>query len=182
MGHRAPGPQRHSDGGLRILDVLTPSQTVGPFFSFALPFEGGERAVNGDAPGAVRIEGQLLDGGGEPVPDGLLELWAGEQFARSRTDPEGAFHFVLHKPAPPSRPADITEAPYFNVTVFARGLLKHLLTRLYFPDEEAANATDPVLQFVEPARRHTLVARRDGGVLRFDVHLQGEEETVFFAV
>ena len=73
-------------------------------------------------------------------------------------------------------------APHLEVAVFARGLLRHLLTRIYFPDEEAANAADPALQAVEPERRHTLVARDDNGVLRFDVRLQGEEETVFFAL
>jgi protocatechuate 3,4-dioxygenase alpha subunit len=163
-------------------DVLTPSQTVGPFFSFALPFAGGERTTSGDAPDAIRIEGQLIDGAGAPVPDGLLELWQEEQFARGRTDLEGAFHFIVSKPGPPAGPDGSTQAPHLYVTVFARGLLRHLTTRLYFPDEEAANAADPVLQAVDPARRHTLVARSEGGVLRFDVHLQGEEETVFFAV
>ena len=156
----------------------TPSQTVGPFFGFALPFAGDDRAVDPDAAGAVRIEGQLLDGAGQPVPDGLLEAWQGDQFARCGTDPEGMFHFVVRKPAPGSD----GHAPHLEVTVFARGLLRHLATRMYFPDEEAANAADPALLAVEPDRRHTLVARDDGGVLRFDVRLQGDEETVFFAV
>jgi len=156
----------------------TPSQTVGPFFSFALPFAGDAEAVEPGAPGAVRIEGQLIDGAGDPVPDGLLEAWEGDQFARCGTDPEGTFHFVVRKPAP----GPDGHAPHLTVVVFARGLLRHLTTRVYFPDEEAANAGDPALQAVEPERRHTLIAHDDGGVLRFDVRLQGEEETVFFAV
>jgi protocatechuate 3,4-dioxygenase alpha subunit len=161
----------------------TPSQTVGPFFGFALPFAGQERAVEPGDPGGVRIEGRLLDGAGDPVPDGLLELWQGEQFARCRTDPEGAFWAIVHKPLPLPGPGGRVQAPHLNVTVFARGLLRHLATRVYFPDEEAANAADPVLELVEPGRRASLVAHeKGGGVLRFDVRLQGEGETVFFAL
>jgi protocatechuate 3,4-dioxygenase, alpha subunit len=156
---------------------VTPSQTVGPFFGFALPFRGQEAAVDPASPGALRIEGVLLDGEGQPVPDGLLELWHGDQFARCPTDPEGAFHAVVRKPA-----GEGGQAPHLHVLVLARGLLKPVVTRLYFPDEAAANAADPVLALVEPERRATLVARDEGGVLRFDVRLQGEGETVFFAV
>ena len=163
-------------------EVPTPSQTAGPFFGFALPFADGEQAADGAVPDSVRIQGQLLDGAGEPVPDGLLEVWQADQFARSRTDSEGAFHFVVRKPPAIPGPNGAVQAPHLNLLVFARGLLKHLVTRLYFPDEAAANAADPVLQQVDPDRRHTLIARADGDALRFDVHLQGESETVFFAV
>ena len=149
----------------------TPSQTVGPFFGFALPFEGGPNVEGG----TIRIEGQLLDGAGGPVPDGLLEAWQGDQFARCGTDAEGVFHFTVAKPAAPP-----DEAPHLNLIVHARGLLRHLVTRVYFPDEEESNAADPVLQKVDPGRRPTLVARKDGNVLRFDVRLQGDGETVFF--
>ena len=159
--------------------VPTPSQTVGPFFGFALPFPGDAGAAAGDE--ALRIEGQLLDGEGAPVVDGLLEVWQGDQFARCRTDAEGAYHFTVHKPSPTPESDGIPRASHLNVFVFARGLLRHLVTRIYFPDEEAANAADPVLSRVDPGRRATLVARRDGAVLRFDVHLQGADETVFFA-
>lgn len=157
--------------------VPTPSQTVGPFFGFSLPFAGDADAAGGEG---VRIEGQLLDGAGEPVPDGLVEAWSGDQFARCRTDSEGAFHFTLTKPS-----ADVrvpTDAPHLEVTVFSRGLLRHLATRIYFPDEEAANAADRILSQVEPDRRTTLIARADGPVLRFDIRLQGDHETVFFGV
>jgi protocatechuate 3,4-dioxygenase, alpha subunit len=177
----------------------TPSQTVGPFFGYALPFDGGHDAAGGQP--AVRIEGQLLDGAGEPVPDGLVEMWSGQQFARCRTDAEGVFHFNVAKPARGSTPAD--EAPHLDLTIFARGLLRHLATRLYFPDEEPANASDRTLNLIDPARRHTLIAHAEGGApgpgfarpapqggsppsnetaLRFDIRLQGESETVFFAL
>jgi len=140
----------------------TPSQTVGPFFGFALPFEGDAVAE----PDAIRVEGQLLDGAGEPVSDALLEASQGGQFARCRTDGEGVFHFVIARPG----------AGFLDIALFARGLLRHLNTRMYFPD-----ASDRMLSAVDPARRHTVVARREGGVLRFDIRLQGEDETVFFA-
>ncbi|HYS96885.1 MAG TPA: protocatechuate 3,4-dioxygenase subunit alpha [Candidatus Dormibacteraeota bacterium] len=140
----------------------TPSQTVGPFFGFALPFEGDAVAE----PDAIRVEGQLLDGAGEPVSDALLEASQGGQFARCRTDGEGAFHFVIAKP----------DAGFLDIALFARGLLRHLNTRMYFPD-----AGDSVPSVVDSARRHTLVARREGEVLRFDIRLQGQDETVFFA-
>jgi protocatechuate 3,4-dioxygenase alpha subunit len=154
----------------------TPSQTVGPFFGFALPFPGDtEAAPAGMA--VVRLEGQLLDGEGQPVADGLLEVWAGEQFARCRTDVEGAFHFRVAKPA-----ARHGHAPHLELTVMARGLLRQLATRVYFPDEEVANRSDPALAAVLPERRGTLIARRSGEALAFDVHLQGPEETVFFAL
>jgi protocatechuate 3,4-dioxygenase, alpha subunit len=139
----------------------TPSQTVGPFFGFALPFD-----ADSDAGGDERIEGRVLDGAGQPVSDALLELSQGEQFARCRTDAEGAFHFSLRRP----------DEGFVDVTVFARGLLRHLQTRIYFPDAEGS-----VPPGIDSVRRHTLVARRDGAVLHHDIHLQGEHETVFFA-
>ena len=156
--------------------VPTPSQTIGPFFGFALPFEGSVEAGPANAEGAIRIEGQLLDGAGDPVPDGLIEIWAGDDFARCRTDPEGAYHVGVRKPAavPP-------HAPHLNLTVFARGLLRQLASRVYFP-QEPANAADPALARVEPVRRGTLIARRDGEVFHFDIRLQGEDETVFFGL
>jgi protocatechuate 3,4-dioxygenase, alpha subunit len=163
-------------GGRR---VPTPSQTVGPFFGFALPFPGDAGPAAGGK--ALRIEGQLLDGEGAPVADGLLEVWQGDQFARCRTDAEGAYHFTVYKPSPMAGSEGIPSASHLNVFVFARGLLRHLVTRIYFPDEETANEADPVLARVDSGRRATLVARRGGAVLRFDVHLQGPNETVFFA-
>jgi protocatechuate 3,4-dioxygenase alpha subunit len=176
----------------------TPSQTVGPFFGFALPYSGDHEVVPPGTPGAVRVEGQVIDGGGEPVPDALVEVWqAGPDgvyaapnagngfggFGRCRTDAEGAFRFVTVKPGPTPASDGRSQAPHLNVTVFARGLLRHLVTRMYFPDEPAANDSDPVLALItDPAARATLVAHDEAGVLRFDVHLQGDQETVFFAL
>ena len=164
-----------------VADGPTPSQTIGPFFGFALPFAGDSRAVDSEAAGALRVEGQVLDGAGQPVPDALVEIWRAGQFARCRTDPEGAYHVVVVKPSTSEPAGGPRQAPFLNVTVFARGLMRQLVTRLYFPDEET-NAVDPVLAMVDdPSARSTLIARRDGAVLRFDIHLQGERETVFFA-
>jgi protocatechuate 3,4-dioxygenase, alpha subunit len=119
----------------------------------------------------------VYDGAGEPLsyPECMLELWVGDQFARTRTDPDGGFTAVLAKPEAPAG-----QAPHVNVTAFARGLLKQAQTRLYFPDEESANAADPVLAAVPADRRQSLIARQEGGDLVFDVHLQGDQETVFF--
>jgi protocatechuate 3,4-dioxygenase alpha subunit len=139
----------------------TPSQTVGPFFGFALPFQDDSTC----APDGVRVEGQVLDGAGEPVPDALLEVSSDDQFGRCRTDVEGAFHFVVREPS----------AGFLSVAVFARGLLRQLNTRMYFPGRQ-----DEVPAEVDAARRHTLVALREGELLRFDIRLQGGDETVFF--
>jgi protocatechuate 3,4-dioxygenase alpha subunit len=155
----------------------TPSQTVGPFFGFALPFEHDAHGANPGSRDSVRIEGQVFDGAGEPVNDALVEASQDDQFARCRTDGEGAFHFTL------TRPVAHDGAPHFNITVLARGLLRHLHTLMYFPDEGAANQADRVLRLVDESRRHTLMAsRQDGDILHFDIRLQGEGETVFFAL
>jgi protocatechuate 3,4-dioxygenase alpha subunit len=179
---------------------LTPSQTVGPFFAFALHYEGGERLVRDDDPGAVRIVGAVIDGAGEPVSDALVEIWQANRagryrhpedardelrledgfhgFGRCPTDAEGRFEFVTVKPGAVS-----PQAPHINVCVLARGLLKQLVTRIYFPDEEAANAADPLLASIDdPPVRSTLIARRLDGVLAFDIHLQGEQQTAFLDV
>jgi protocatechuate 3,4-dioxygenase alpha subunit len=163
----------------------TPSQTIGPFFHIGLDVPGTERLVSAEHPGAVPIEGRVLDGAGDPVNDALIEVWdaQGARFGRCATDAEGRYHFLALKPAgrhPSGAPA---EAPHLHVSVFARGLLDHLVTRIYFPDEDAANATDPVLAMIaDPRARATLVAHAEAGSLRFDIHLQGEHETVFFAL
>ena len=155
----------------------TPSQTVGPFFSIGLA-DATQNVLVPD--GSVRIVGQVLDGAGDPVPDAVVELWQpgadGTLWGRCGTDAEGAFEFVTEKPA-----GEDGSAPSIDVLVFARGLLRHVATRLYFPDE-AANSDDPILAPLEPGERETLVARPDGEALRFDIRLQGEQQTVFFAV
>ena len=163
----------------------TPSQTIGPFFHIGLDVPGTERLVSPEQPGAVRIEGRVFDGAGDPVIDALIEVWdpQGGRFGRCATDAEGRYHFLTLKPAGRPEGGTPAEAPHLHVSVFARGLLDHLVTRIYFPDEEAANAADPVLAMIaDPRARATLVARAEAGSLRFDIHLQGEHETVFFAL
>jgi protocatechuate 3,4-dioxygenase alpha subunit len=165
----------------------TPSQTIGPFFGFALPYAGGPSLVPPDAPGALRIEGEVLDGEDRPVTDALLEARQAAEssgsFGRCRTDAEGSFWFCTVKPGRVATAGGLLQAPHLTITVFARGLLRHLVTRMYFPEEDAVNAEDPVLQLVDAPRRALLVAEREpGGVLRFDVRLQGERETPFFAL
>jgi protocatechuate 3,4-dioxygenase alpha subunit len=115
------------------------------------------------------------------VPDSLVEVWQGEMFARCRTDGEGAFHFTVEKPPAVRLPGGRLRAPHLNVAVLARGLLRHLATFLYFPDEVEANQADPVLDLLAPEVRQTLIAQSDGAVLRFDIRLQGDGETAFFA-
>ena len=181
----------------------TPSQTIGPFFHDALLDRDLSRLIPTDHPGAIRIEGVIYDGAGEPVPDAMVEIWQADNsgrydhpaddredlpldrdfsgFGRSGTDAGGKFAFVTVKPGPVPGPDGRTQAPHIMVSVFARGLLKRLLTRVYFPDEEEANALDPVLSSVEDQDlRKTLIASEEGGVLRFDIHLQGDEQTAFF--
>lgn len=152
----------------------TPSQTVGPYYAIGLP----PRARNELVPGGVLLHGRLLDGAGEPV-DGLLEVLdaASGRWGRCGTDADGRFEFRIEKPPPLGR-----DAPRLDVLVFARGLLRHQLTRVYFPDEVEANAADEVLSALPAHERATLVAEEDGEGLRFDVRLQGDRETVFFAL
>lgn len=174
----------------------TPGQTIGPFFGFALPFAGGPEVRAPWQPDAVRLHGVVLDGAGAPVPDALIELWgaraSGEPsrergsldrdptgftgFGRAATSPAGEYAFSTVKPGASRRGS----APYVVLAVFARGLLHHLLTRAYFADEGAANARDPLLSRLDPARRGTLVADVDGPrSYRLDLRLQGPDETVF---
>ncbi len=163
----------------------TPPQTIGPFFHIGLDVPGTEQLVRADHPDAVRVEGRVLDGASDPVDDALIEAWDahGARFGRCATDAEGRYHFLAVKPVGRFAAGAPDEAPQLNVSVFARGLLDRLVTRIYFPDEEAANAADPVLSSIpDPGARATLVARGEAGTLRFDIHLQGERETVFFAL
>lgn len=154
--------------------MRTPSQTVGPYYEIGLC----DRTQNVLAPDGFRLTGLLLDGAGEPIEDGMIEVWdrLGRHWGRSGTNAEGRFEFVVVKPA-----ADGADAPRLDVFVFARGLLRHQLTRIYFPDETEANTADPVLSALPETDRETLVARREGGELRFDIRMQGERATVFFA-
>ena len=176
----------------------TPSQTIGPFFHDALLESHLTELVLPDHPGAIRIAGVVYDGAGEPVTDAMVEIsQAGPSssevspstfdeglsgWGRSATADGGRFSFVTLKPAPVPAADGTPQAPHVNVVVFARGLLRQVITRLYFPDEREANADDPVLTSVEDAGlRETLIARHEGdGTYRFNVRLQGEGQTAFF--
>ena len=181
----------------------TASQTVGPYLHIGLTWLVSDDLVGPGTSGTpvVVIEGRVTDGDGKPVDDALIEIWQANAhgrydhpedtrdlpleagfkgFGRVATDPGGAFRFRTVKPGAVPAAAGGMQAPHINVTIFMRGMLKQLATRIYFPDEPA-NAGDPVLQSVPPARRGTLIATRAGDALRFDVVLQGERETVFFA-
>jgi protocatechuate 3,4-dioxygenase alpha subunit len=184
---------------------LTPSQTVGPFLSIALPWPDGPDVVPIDAPGMIRLSGAVYDGEGAPVPDALVETWQADAdgrfahpddprgtatprpdgfrgFGRCPTDASGVWFVRTVKPGPLPSPEGPDEAPHIDISVFARGLLDRVVTRMYFPEDADAHDRDPVLSSVEPGRRATLVARRDAAGLSFDIHLQGEAETVFFDV
>ena len=183
---------------------LTPSQTVGPYLTLGLldtspvtPF-----IVPADDLRAIVVRGRLLDGQGEPVPDGMIEFWQANDagryahpadsredvpledgfwgFGRSGTVDDGWYEIVTLKPGQVPGPDGRLQAPHIVVGVFARGLLKRLATRLYFPDEEEANAADPVLGELGESERATLVAQEENGGLRFDIRLQGEGQTAFF--
>jgi protocatechuate 3,4-dioxygenase, alpha subunit len=167
----------------------TPAQTVGPFFEFALVTKPD--LVEAGAAGAIRIEGRMLDGAGAPVPDGFVEIWhadadghyAGSSgWGRCKTDEGGNYAFTTVKPGAVRDPDGSVLAPHVSVLGFSRGLLKPVLTRLYFADEAAANAADPILSAIGDAgERATLVAGATGPAsYRFDIVLQGDGQTVFF--
>lgn len=170
----------------------TPSQTVGPFFAIELPYAEGPYVVADGTEGAMWLRGRVLDGAGDPIPDALVETWqAGPDgrfdgefrgFGRSGTDEEGAWAILTLKPGPVPAPDGGEQAPHVDLTIFARGLLHHLFTRLYFDDEQDANAADPVLSHLPDEARATLVATSEDGGYRLDIHLQGPDESVFFAV
>ena len=181
----------------------TPSQTIGPFFAVGLLWADGPDVVDDGTPGTVRIGGRVLDGAGEPVPDALVETWQADPagrfahpddprgpgdrgfrgFGRSATDSEGRWAIRTRKPGALPAPDGGTEAPHLDVSVFARGLLGRVVTRVYFPDEADANAADPVLcSIAGPEARARLVAVAEGDGLRFDVHLQGDQETPFLDI
>jgi protocatechuate 3,4-dioxygenase alpha subunit len=184
----------------------TPSQTVGPFYSLGLTEKTTNRLVSDTTRGErISIEGYVFDGDGKPVPDALVEIWQANAYGRynhpddkqekpldpsflgwgrSGTDKTGVFSFETVKPGSVPGPDGSVQAPHINVTVFARGMLVHAYTRIYF-DDEAANETDPVLSSIkDKGRRQTLIAAREEmnakPVYRFDIRLQGENETVFF--
>ena len=180
--------------------VATSSQTVGPFFRIGMEALYVSDLAPAAATDKIAIRGRVIDGDGKPVSDAILEIWQADAhgkyahpddaqdkpvtpgfrgFGRVPTDDNGEFCFTTIKPGSVPGPHGLPQAPHLLVAVFMRGLLIHLLTRIYFPDE-AANANDPVLNLVPADRRQTLVARKAADGLEWDVILQGETETVFF--
>lgn len=194
--------------------VQTPGQTIGPYFAYCLTPGGYGKAgiasnvlVTPETKGErIRITGRLIDGTGAPMDDALIEVWqanaagryahpndarddvpldpAFRGFGRCMTDSDGTFTFDTVKPGRVPGHGNRLQAPHISLIIHSRGMLPHAFGRLYFADEEAANAEDPVLGSVPEDRRATLIATRDdtpgGPVYRLDIHMQGEHETVFF--
>ncbi len=193
---------------------ITPSQTVGPYFAYGLSSQGkydwndafSNNLVTPDVSGErIRVEGRVFDGDGAPMPDCMLEIWQADAqgrfadpqdkralpnssfrgFGRIGTGADGGYAFDTIKPGQVADPDGKPQAPHIVLAVYARGLLLHLYTRIYF-EGEASNAADPVLALVPADRRRTLIATRQPGsgnaVYRLDIHMQGDDETVFFDV
>lgn len=185
--------------------VPTASATVGPYLHIGLvPLSVNDIAKDASKGEKIVISGRVLDGEGQPVPDALIEFWQANAdgkyahpddtqakpldgkftgFGRVPTDKEGRYSFTTVKPGAVPGPGNSLQAPHIVICLFMRGMLRHLYTRIYFSDESAANANDPVLGLVEDtARRPTMIAERNAGKAeyRWDIHMQGERETVFF--
>ncbi len=183
----------------------TPSQTAGPFVSIGTAWAAGRDLAQEGDPGSIVLTGTVLDGAGAPVTDAMLEFWQADRngrfpatpattwtgFARVLTDEKGRYRLTTCRPGPVSSTnPDLVEAPHIDISIFARGLLQRLITRAYF-DDEPSNKEDPVLGSLAPDLRPRLLARCSSGSLpvaanalpmyHFDIHLQGDQETVFFA-
>jgi protocatechuate 3,4-dioxygenase alpha subunit len=187
------------------------SQTVGPFFKYALDHPAwADLTADGARGERIRIAGRVLDGDGTPVPDALLEIWQANAdgkyahpadtqdkpadpnfrgFGRACVDDDGRYAFATVRPGSVPAADGTPQAPHVNMSIFARGLLRRVVTRVYFADRDAENARDPLLASIgDPAARRTLVAAREDGApgepptFRFNVVLQGEGETVFLDV
>jgi protocatechuate 3,4-dioxygenase, alpha subunit len=187
-----------------LIFATTPSQTVGPYFAIGLPWPEGPHAIPDGTPGAITIAGTVYDGAGDPVPDHLIETWQADPdgrfadlhghggtsempgfrgFARYGVeDGDGTFSILTVKPGAVPASDGTRQAPHIDMSVFARGMLNRCVTRIYFGDEEQANAADPVLARVPEQRRQTLIAQPTADGYRFDIRLQGPGETVFFAI
>jgi protocatechuate 3,4-dioxygenase alpha subunit len=187
-----------------VIFATTPSQTVGPYFAIGLPWPQGPFAVPEATPDAITIRGVVIDGAGNIVPDSLIETWQADPegrfadlhgyggpselsgfrgFARyGEEDGDGHYEIVTVKPGSVPGLGGQPQAPHIAISVFARGMLHRCVTRMYFGDESEANAADPILARVPQARRSTLIASPVPGGYEFDIRLQGQDETVFFAI
>lgn len=174
--------------------TATPGQTIGPFYGFALPYPGDNELVPLGHPGAIQLTGLVLDGEDTPVPDALLEIWQADAagtvaqrpgslrrdgytftgWGRAATDNAGRYTFTTVLPGP----TDEGRPPFIAMTVFARGLLNRLFTRIYLPGSDALDS-DPLLAALDQEARQGLIADRDGDGLSFDIRLQGGRETTF---
>jgi len=182
---------------------VTPWQTVGPFFHYALPYDDGPTVAGASRASVFTLHGHVYDGQGDPIPDSLVEIWQADEsgdfvsspgifeapaadgfrgFGRSATDTDGHYAFRTVKPAAVPTADGAAQAPHIAMSMFARGMLRRVVTRVYFDDETDANEKDPLLASLEPAQAATLVARTDADGYRFDLHLQGADETVFLDV
>ena len=191
------------DDSVTQSDGPTPWQTVGPFFHDALCYSTGPAVAGPDRTGAFVMSGRVLDGEQNPIPDSLLEIWQADEngafvttagiyedtvragfrgFGRSQTDEAGRFEFRTVKPGAVPTVDGTQQAPHIAMSVFARGMLRRAVTRVYFEDEAEANHADPLLSSLDEARRRTLVAARTEDGYRFDVRIQGDDETVFLDV
>jgi protocatechuate 3,4-dioxygenase, alpha subunit len=187
-----------------VIFRTTPSQTVGPYFAIGLPWEAGPHVVPGGTPGAIRVAGTVYDGAGVPIPDHVVETWQADPDGRfadlhgyggpselpgfrgfgrcGHEDGDGGYEIWTVKPGRVPGSGGVLQAPHIDVTLMARGMLHRVVTRIYFADEAEANAADPVLARVPADRRATLLAEPTDDGYRFDIRIQGENETVFFAV
>ena len=205
-----------------MAEIITPSQTIGPFFAYGLAPKGrahwdpngsyswketiGDNLVTSDASGEkILIEGRVTDGDGAPINDAMIEIWQADSqgryanprddrarpntkfkgFGRSATNKDGIYGFATVKPGPVPGPNHKPQAPHIVVCIFSRGMLRQVYTRLYFSDE-TANDADPILALVPAERRGTLIAHKEmrgaAAVYRFDIRVQGKDETVFFDI
>ncbi|MGH9043439.1 MAG: protocatechuate 3,4-dioxygenase subunit alpha [Acidimicrobiales bacterium] len=170
----------------------TPTQTVGPFFEIGFRWMHAPQVVEDTCACAITIEGRVTDGNGDGIPDAVVEIFGADQegrfgneaekgwggFGRCLSEDDGAYHFVTVKPGSVEKGS----APHLDVSVFCRGLLRRLVTRCYFSDETEANSADALLLEMDAQRAKTLVATKTGeNTYSFDLHLQGDEETAFFA-
>ena len=172
------------------MPIATANQTIGPYWHLLEEKDWADALRFGAEGERIAVSGRIIDGSGEPVRDACVEIWQSDPpasetfpgFARAATDADGVFRLTTLKPGAVRGRGNAVQAPHLALAIFARGLLRHLVTRLYFAGE-ALNATDPLLSSIDPARRGTLLARPDGpGAWRLDIVLQGADETVFLDV